>query len=1251
MIDYSSYLTYEEFKTEILNMMFLKEKENSSSNKREFEDLDTNKTIFNSVVYKTAKILIDNNSSDFKCDLKQAYKGLEDLKPYKINILNAMYIYINKNNPNKMKEFLEELRIIFMDIIFNYGKTDILKMYSIDSFSGINSYTISSDNPGNKNTTKFFWDIKGYAFSRLQINLTTNKNIGVKVLKEYCNFTDAEIKRLTNVTNYINRYKYATNQKEKIKIKKEAESKVLDLNTKLSKYKKQLNEFELEETKKRIDIISNYEYVKKIVFESTKTFIHLFDYDNQFRFDSIAEKDTQLYWHLKKKVENKNPLLTSEFIKNFKLKYTEYGKNNNSDVKRRFNNIENNIKDNGLRNLKIEDINKYVTPQMALDAVANNELSIVSETIYISDIVTKYRMITNDITQMEVTYDKVTMSEEKEELKEDENEKIKNRINDVLNIPDEINEKTPIQKYQTSQLLIILKELLNKFILKHDNKVEVDTVKIYNNSLKQLCNNTNELRIDLKNNVVKLKEFYKNISSSNNVGNSNLFKIVIDNIDNFTKVYEQMTNTEAAATYVLATGKMDETQKLLLKNNKELQTITNGFMKDRGEEVNENTKTMSINPLTILLKQTDFLYMKELDYRNLEACLRRGVGIKPDEFGCQRIWILIYLILNIAARKNSVYNSKNEENNKEDFMSNVSSLLNKMRLKKWKHEYSDIEKHFSMLYPFVKYKQNPFTQFMRDSGFNQSQKEAMELRELLEEKREELVENIKEFVYGKNKIYDIFQGIADLAYELSTPISLYTDFSIIDMGENIINEFLNACISSLEMQTAMTIYDFLFNFSIDINGKKYTLNSLNNMLKMFKLIVEISKNNQMSYSVTKYDKLAEYTSDYQIFQKLGFFTYNKSWNNDFDLSPELYDKLTGYYLSDDRLLYDIVEYCRNKDEKCDPGEINKLSVRINRLQKHEWIAIYAVHMLNTKDKEMANLVIDEYMDVLDLGYLNIKKIVTMLEAESKNTDSSVTYLHPYIDELGNKILLNDEDFDEFIYTQKNFLKEFINNMNKNKRILKSDIVSKISDEKVIDWMMKMLPSYEMIAQAFGFTSLSGIETLNNFINNILNCFNLIIKITFDKWKTKTIDAMKTRQFQLIEKERYYYLQSFPVIIDWIIRNLETYINACSINPNNYDPVDSEKFQENLHYLENLSEEFVIKLKEEIGNLNILQISKYKTQLLSELVVIEDINRKDAEKLVEDIFDLNNIKNINLENFPEKLMPKIFNALEKFMNQF
>lgn len=1247
MINYSEYLTYDEFKLEILNLMFLKQKA-SSSRKLIFEDLDTNQTIFNSIPYKTAKILIDSNSSEFQCDLNQVYKGLQDLKPYKINLLNAMYNYIKKNSSDKITTFLEQLRIIFIDIIFNYSKTDILKMYSIDSFSGINSYTIN--NNSNNNTTKFFWDIKGYAFSKLQINLTTNRNVGVKFLKDKCNFTDNEIKRLTNVDNYTTRYANAITQSKKNSIKKEAESKVNDLSQKLSGYVEKINELELEETEKRINIISDYEYIKKTIFENIKTFIHLIDYDNQYRFSNIAKNEHYLYWHIKKHVESGNPLLTSEFIKDFKLKYTEYGKNNPSNVKQRYNNIENNLKDNGFKNLNILDIKKYVTSQMVLDAITINELSIISETVYINDIVTKYRIVTDDITQLEVAYDKVELIEKKE-ITVEETDNINQKINEIVDIPDEINEKTPIDKYQTSKLLIILKELLNKFISKHSNKIEVDYTITYRNSLNSLCNSTNDLRKDLNNNVVKLKEYYKNIFASKNIGSSNQFKIIVNNIDNFTTAYEQMTKTEAAATYVIATGKADETQKILLKNNKEIETLANGFLKENGEEVNVNVENNEVTPLTILLSQKEFLYMKELDYRNLEACLRRGVGIKPSEFGCQRIWILIYLILNIAARTNNAYNSKDTKNNSNDFMSNVSSLFNKMRLKKWNHDYSDIEKHFSMLYSFVKYKQNPFTIYMKDKGFNQSQTEAMELRKLLEEKREELIDNIKELVYGKNKIYDIFQGIADLAYELSMPISLYTDFSIVDMGENVINEFLNACVSSLEMQTAMTLYDFLFNFSIEINGKKYTLNSLNNTLKMFNLIVQISKNNQILPSMSKYDKLAEYTTDYQLFQKIGFFTYNRDWNNKFDLASELRDKLTGYYLSDDRLLYDIVEYCRNKGEKCDPGDVKSLSVRINRLQRYEWIAIYAVYLLNTRDKEMSHMVIDDYMDILDLGYLNIKKIVTMLEAESKNVDVGVTYLHPYIEDLGNRIMMNDDEFNEFIYVQKNFLKEFINNLDKNRKILKKDITSRISDEKVIDWMMKMFPSYELIAQAFGFTSLSGIDTLNNFIQNILDCFNLIIKITFDKWKTKTIETMTTRQFQLIEKERYYYLQSFPVIIDWIIKNLETYINACSVKTNFSDPVDIDEFQDNLSRLENLSKDFVIKLKEEIGNLNTLQISKYKKMLLSELVIIEDFNRKDAEMLVEDIFNLDNTKEINLKNIPEEIIPKIFDVLENFIDQF
>lgn len=1242
MINYSEYLTYDEFKQEILNVMFLKEIEGVSTRKREFENLSTNQKIFNSLTYKTAKNLIDNNSDLFKCDLENVYKGLEDIQKYKINFLNAIYEDIDKNSNSKINTFLNELREIFMDIIFEYGKTNVLKMYTIDCIAGIKGNTIQNSN-SSKSSTKFFWDVKGYAFSKLQINLAVNKDVGVNFLKNKCNFTESEIKRLTDVSSIKKRYDNGSLKK------KEIEKMVSDLSDKLSNYTKELNELELSEISKRIKIISHYEYIKKIIFESTTTFLHLIDYDNQYRFSNVAKNEHYLYWHIKKKVVDKTPLLTSEFIKNFKLKYTEFGKNNPSDVKRRFSNIESVAKDNGLRNLNIEDINKYVSAQMVLDAITKNELGITSDTVYINDIETKYRLITNEITRIEIPYNKPELVDELKENKEEIKEDIlKNKINSILNIPSEINEKTPINKYQTSSMLIILKELLNKFINKHINKQEAEYAKEYNNSLIKLCNSTLDLRQELNKNANQLKKLYTTIANKKTSETSYPFNSLIEYINTYTVAYEQMTKTEAAATYVLATGKIDERSEFLIENKKELNEFANSFFADK-PIAKEKTKIKVTNPLVVLFKQTDFLYMKELDYRNLEATLRRTGGIHPDELGCQRIWILIYLILNIAARKNKSYNYKKEINDK-DFMSNVSTLLKNIKDKKWKHDCSDIEKHFSMLYPFVKYQHNPFTTFIKDKGFNESQSEAMELRALLENKREELIDSIKECVYGENKLYDIMQGIADIAYELSTPISLYTDFSVMDMGENIINEFLNACVSSLEMQTAMMIYEFIFNFSIDINGKKYTLNSLNNMLKMFNLIVQVSKNNNISNSLTKYDKLAEYTSDYQLYKKIGFYTYNRDWDNNYDISSDLLDKLTGYYLSDYNLLYSIIEYCRHKDKVCDPGDITDLSIRVNRLQNYEWIAIYAVFLLTTKDKELSDTVIYGFMDEFNLGYLNIQKIVDMLEAEAKNTDSSITYLHPYINDLGNSILNNEKEFNDFVSTQKNFLREFFNNMYKNKRILKDNIVDKISDEKVVDWMMKMFPSYELIAQAFGFASLNGLGTLDKFLTNLMDNLNLIIKICFDRWKKQTIDTMKTRQFQLIEKERYYYIQSFPVIIDWIIKNLESYINACSINSDFTDSVDIDKFQDNLDRLEGLSKNFIKELKEEIKCMNTFQINKFKTQLLSELVAIQDFNRKDAENLIDEIFNLDSLDNVNLSKFSEEIMSNIILVFEKLINQ-
>ena len=70
-------------------------------------------------------------------------------------------------------------------------------------------------------------------------------------------------------------------------------------------------------------------------FEDEKTFVHLVDYHNQFNLSKNG---------LMHRFINNKKVLTSHDILNFKLKETKWGREQPRDVKRRYNNIENNWK-------------------------------------------------------------------------------------------------------------------------------------------------------------------------------------------------------------------------------------------------------------------------------------------------------------------------------------------------------------------------------------------------------------------------------------------------------------------------------------------------------------------------------------------------------------------------------------------------------------------------------------------------------------------------------------------------------------------------------------------------------------------------------------------------------------------------------------------------------------------------------------------------------------------------------------------
>lgn len=153
----------------------------------------------------------------------------------------------------------------------------------------------------------FAGGISGYSFGRSQFDVTHNQAARNFLVKN-CNFTKNEINRLLRMDKNIS-----------------------DLNLKLEKYRKEIDEFDKKHIEDMVKHVTSLEKLPEI--ENEKTFVHLVDYHNQFNMS----KNGKFHLWLKEKT-----FITSEDVLLFKLRCTKWGAEHPEDVKRRWNNIEKN---------------------------------------------------------------------------------------------------------------------------------------------------------------------------------------------------------------------------------------------------------------------------------------------------------------------------------------------------------------------------------------------------------------------------------------------------------------------------------------------------------------------------------------------------------------------------------------------------------------------------------------------------------------------------------------------------------------------------------------------------------------------------------------------------------------------------------------------------------------------------------------------------------------------------------------------
>lgn len=182
---------------------------------------------------------------------------------------------------------------------------------TIDCKLVMNILALNEISGNEKVITKFSFagGISGYSFGRSQFDIKHNPSSRDFLIKK-CGFTQNEIDRLLALDKDIS-----------------------DLNEKLAKYRKEIDEYDMRHVQETIDHVSSLDGIPDI---SLKTFVHLVDYHNQF----LLSKNGKFHTWIKNRKS-----LTAEDILEFKLHQTKWGREQPQDVKRRWLNIEKNWKE------------------------------------------------------------------------------------------------------------------------------------------------------------------------------------------------------------------------------------------------------------------------------------------------------------------------------------------------------------------------------------------------------------------------------------------------------------------------------------------------------------------------------------------------------------------------------------------------------------------------------------------------------------------------------------------------------------------------------------------------------------------------------------------------------------------------------------------------------------------------------------------------------------------------------------------
>ena len=721
-----------------------------------------------------------------------------------------------------------------------------------------------------------------------------------------------------------------------------------------------------------------------------------------------------------------------------------------------------------------------------------------------------------------------------------------------------------------------------------------------------------EIFLNIKTDIYKKKQLF----------NGDAAKEMVSEI--LKQAQEKINNTMAEVKYSKQIANYNESVEE--GNKKELKSLFEKMNTDK-EELKKALKTISNYTQKIMFDdaRTDNKFFTNFDnfFKNFLQCISTGQQLYLDNmedimkeeidelsvpytFYYKTIWYII-AIWGASFSSTELKKSKNFINSIKDYNWEVE-IKNKSGNEIFKDKFW---KYFAVYPNYINEGYSEYNGVLKDKGFLNMQKMAVEASKILSKADSKEIENIKKEIHKifyekidfgiytlQGGLYGATQNIADLVYELCTPIELTFNKNI---AASFFEEIKNAsvmCVKGAAIEAIYTLcftkFDFLGNCSLFdlINKLRYYNEILKNASTLKLENDNIVKSNIIMQSEEYINKVKDgfgvFNNDPEIKNNCFWFVYTYIKNRNFLFGYDFKSTNSDWWreqisnLNEKESSFIFLAYTSFFAKKSfDPS---------NFLQSYNKCVGENLELDDISKKTYSN--INSFFGLKGYSSSEYKKLGA--EFINKGVYKAVFGIEHFNDFYSLEINENNRDnfmplsFVKFSNRCESEFSYFFIEISELEKAFVEQKKSSLKDDQSV-FLMRFAPTIQMLLKNIpGFSSIINLDFIISKFDESINSILLFVNDSLNKMTNDLTDIQDKYTLELMNKKYYYMVQAVPVAIDYIYKIIvsSNFSFATLVKQMEKSTIDFEDIEE-LSKIQKTIDEHLDELQKNSTNSNIV----------------------------------------------------------------